>query len=108
MIAEDYVSFAVSKLLIVKGFDIDECEVHYDPEDHTQYEITIQMAMKWLRKEHKVYIMIDRSFSMEDSWHYCICVNDDFDNLIQQETQPHRKYEEAGEAAIKYCLENLI
>jgi len=68
---------------------------------------TLQMAMRWLR-ERKIYIMIDRSWSMADSWQYCICVNNDFDNLIQQTSVPNRTYEEAVEAALKYSLENLI
>lgn len=121
MITEDYVSFEAAKLLKEKGFDKDcfryaENKEIYESGDWSVANVTggcigvptLQTAMKWLRDEHKAYIMIDRSFSMEDSWHYCICVNDDFDNLIQQETQPHRKYEEFCEAAIKYCLKNLI
>ena len=128
MITEDYVSFDTAKLLKEKGFNentpvnyfvgddkprgcmVGEMIYHKRIEEDTHLIAcpTLQMAMKWLRKAYKIYIMIDRSFSVEDSWHYCICVDDDFDNLIQQEVLSHRKYEEACEAAIKYCLENLI
>lgn len=123
MIKEDYVSFEVAKLLKEKGFD-EPLNRFYEISTGAPYLVrseycrnsyttsyaapTLQMAMKWLREKHKIYIMIDRSFSMKDSWHYCICVDDDFDNLIQQEVLPHRKHEEACEAAMKYSLENLI
>jgi hypothetical protein len=121
MITEDYVSFEISKILKEKGFDCG-CDTYYTKTGSVAYtqlrynhnEIknrysrpTLQMAMKWLR-ERKIYIMIDRSWSMADSWQYCICVNNDFDNLIQQTSVPNRTYEEAVEAALKYSLENLI
>lgn len=68
---------------------------------------TISQVLKWLREE-KIYIMIDRSFSVKNSWHYIICNNDDFENLIQQESIPNRKWELAAIAGIEYCLDNLI
>ena len=130
MITEDHVSYEVARLLKEKGFD-EPCECAYsaggqyllscykgiadrriknDEASDFSYSSTApthQMAMKWLR-EHKIYIMIDRSWSMEDSWQYCICVNNDFDHLIQQDSIPNRTYEEAVETALKYVLENLI
>ena len=129
MITEDYVSFEIAKLLKEKGFDESTSMVYmsydhlckldrYDSIRNSNYNDitknyfeytapTLQMAMAWLR-EHKMYIMIDRSWSVKNSWQYCICVNDNFDHLIKQESIPNRTYEEAVEAAIRYCLENLI
>jgi len=134
MIKEVYCSFEVAKLLKEKGFDC-PCHATYDTAvtggkpKFFEYDVlqffpngmknsddkygmvisapTHQMAMAWLR-EYKIYIMIDRSWSMKDSWQYCICVNNDFDHLIQQDSIPNRTYEEAVEAALKYVLENLI
>jgi hypothetical protein len=69
---------------------------------------TISQVLKWLRKEKKIYIMIDRSFSVKNSWHYIICNNDDFEHLNQQESIPNRKWEQAALDGIEYVLDNLI
>lgn len=124
-ITEDYVSFDTAKLLTEKGFrgnvsmyykDNNNGVVQMFSKNILNYGIeegifypapTLQMAMKWLR-ERKIYIMIDRSMSMVDSWLYCICIDNDFDNLIQQDSIPNRTYEEAVDEAIKYCLTKLI
>lgn len=115
MVTEDYVSFEVAKLLKEKGFDIDECEVHYDPLDHTQYDITLQMAMKWLRLKHELHIEpIPDCFDykhgdIHDGW-YCeithlsdMSYDADYDSH-----KKHKTCEGACEDAIKFCLENLI
>lgn len=69
---------------------------------------TISQVLKWLREEKKIYIMIDRSFSVKNSWHYVICNNDDFEHLIQQESIPNRKWEQAAIAGIEYIIDNNI
>lgn len=69
---------------------------------------TISQVLKWLREEKKIYIMIDRSFSVKNSWHYVICNNDDFEHLVQQESIPNRKWELAALAGIEYVVNNLI
>ena len=107
-ISEDYVSFETEKLLKEKGFDVNECEVHYDPFDHTQYEITLQMAMKWLREIHNINIDIVPIWN-KIRWEYQIIII-----TPQTAAKPyiHKtiyiKREQACEVAIKYCLENLI
>lgn len=110
MIKEDYVSFETAKLLEEKGFDIDDCEVHYDPTDHTSYEITLQMAMKWLREKHKCCIVISPEVTDDDGsggclWGWSVSIY-----LVPKHTSEYlyEPYEEACEAAIRYCLENLI
>ena len=126
MIQEAYCSKEVSKLLREKGFN-EFCYTYYDNTDDSikrfnkglhfnntsypwgvPYDIndvkkyiiapTHQMAMRWLREEHNIKIMIrpyvDGTYSYEilnGFWY----VN--FDS-----------YEDAAEAAIKYCLEYLI
>lgn len=68
---------------------------------------TLQMAMKWLREVHTVDIVITPSmFRRKYNVHIfkdenLCCV--DFDGATLSSS-----YEQACEAAIKYCLENLI
>ena len=133
MVTEDYVSFETAKLLKEKGFDyasfycyeekgindillvilsapLSNSDLDNTIESHKCYSApTLQMAMKWLREVHYYNIEIDTLGMMELntlSWrsavyylvneNECYC-KDGFDS-----------YEEACEAAIKYCLENLI
>ena len=117
MITEDYVSFEIEKLLIEKGFDVDDCEVHYNPLDHTQYEITLQMARKWLRIEHNIHIephivrtkcsygyMPNYVDLKELKQHFPF---DEFD-FSNADKYVCITYDKACETTIKYCLENLI
>lgn len=132
-ITEDYVSFETAKLLKQKGFD--EYCPYYDKEGefwgyHTVNHKgddyisapTLQMAMKWLREVHKLYISLfsfDYQFDTY-GWMFLIkplkytegigwCWNSDY---VQEKKWSndikYNTYEEATEAAIKYCLENLI
>ena len=119
MMAEDYVSFEVAKLLKEKGFDEDiarvvneECEIDYlgsfQPSlaylHHTWYRCpTLQMAMKWLREVYHIFIRIIQSHI-----EYCMC-EIYYDKVrCYQFSESFNSYEEAVEAAIKYCLKNLI
>ena len=127
MITEDYVSFELAKLLKEKGFD-GECWDAYTgnnwtyepPFKNSEFNLdaeksfftipTIQMAMKWLREVHSLYIDIVTSFSQDGICYTFSCSNTM--DLIQgtKGTSYHeyQTYEEACEEAIKYCLENLI
>ena len=123
MITEDYVSFETAKLLKKKGFD-EPCVWAYDPynasfaksyqepknSELNEYEYskpTLQMAMKWLREEEQLYVMLD--FERPSCIEY---------KIYKYEYERGRRellyynyedsYEAACEAAIKYCLENLI
>lgn len=125
MITEDYVSFETAKLLKDKGFD-KNCFTVYNNDGKfydTRYGIapsieisapTIQMAMKWLRNEKHYYVQV-----MLDSWacgshsgYYVVIqkTDSDFEMMLQDAVDEvfYQTYEEACEAAIKYCLENLI
>ena len=75
---------------------------------------TLQRAMKWLREIHHYYIQV-----MLDSWacgghtgYYVVIqrTDNDFEMMLQDAVDEvfYQTYEEACEAAIKYCLENLI
>ena len=111
MIKEDYVSFEVAKLLKEKGFD--ETVISFYPPGDIQRP-THQMAMKWLRNEHNIMVS---PYALSLGYYFEI-----FDLTTKDITgcKPLYKvgipskedvlstYEEAIEAGIKYCLENLI
>ena len=120
MVTEDYVSFEVAKLLKEKGFD-GAVHSHYNQEGgiimggnpitkNCIERPTLQMAMKWLRKEHKleIYPFHHKGYP-KDKWGYNIkkemplSVIDKFQMLAIFDSN-----EESCDAAIKHCLENLI
>lgn len=123
---EDYVSFEIAKLMKEKGFNW-PC-LHYWQEEISEFCIqkgihrwstgeipnsvaspyrfsapTFQMAMKWLREKHS----IDISVTPDRKAGYSVLIFKDkrlpFDTLDSCSV-----YEQACEAAIKYCIENLI
>ena len=109
MITEDYCSYELSKLLKEKGFN-------YEPLDYSELReerllsLTHQMAMKWLREEHKIDIFIDTDFPIDRmKYTYKIVrIYKDGDKYTDVMGGSFDTYEGAVEAAIKYSLENLI
>ena len=130
MITEDYLSFETAKLLKEKGFDWLESSF-YSEQDRDEWKqnacysiqnpyynenipfdvptlyvtaphVSHQMAMKWLREMHKI-----------DIWVECHNSNRGYKGYIHSEQRGDEalfyedSYEQACEAAIKYCLENL-
>ena len=129
MITEDYVSLETAKLLKEKGFD--EATYHdYAPNGARWFEEvlvnhnsrggvacpTLQMAMKWLREVCKLHITVvpfPLNFEHEDiqdGWGCEVTHLSDlsYDGNYEFFQKKYPIYEEACEAAIKYCLENLI
>ena len=117
MITEDYCSFEIAKLLKEKGFNIECNTAYYNGSliDYTMYGFcealefifapTHQMAVKWLRKIYGIDIVIEVSDpSAKDRKYYCV-IWKNYDSYI---LDLFSSYEECVEAAIKYCLENLI
>ena len=121
MITEDYVSFETAQLLEENGFNWD-CNIKrfYPEPDYDQespdgvFAPTIQMAMKWLRREHN--LAISTSVTV-DGWHSYVSrikldsegfVVNIIDGIDDGNIPNCDKYEESCEAAIKYCLENLV
>ena len=121
MIIEDYVSFEVAKLLKEKGFDEPCIAVYeegvlrintlcyYHNSELSSYICapTLQMSMKWLREVHHIIFVFKPSYFSGDEctyWTYERWCGDNFDG----EVLSFKTYEEACEAALKYCLENLI
>ena len=119
---EDYVSFKVAKLLKEKGFD-ERTIYHYITGDTLQHNIaynqyknsemenaysapTHQMARRWLRETHRIDIIIEISHpSDNDRKYYCMIWDGNNNSYI---LDLFNSYEEAVEAALEYCLENLI
>jgi hypothetical protein len=122
-ITEDYVSFEVAKLLKEKGFN-EPCRAIYSPKGvvrhflkeevykhylkgHKKLCPTHQMAMAWLREVNGLFITIYPNYGTEKiAWSVH---QRDYDmNWVTIKHNYADSYEEAVEAAIKYCLENLI
>lgn len=108
-ITEDYCSKEIYRLLIEKGFD-GEIHTTFDGEGYTQPSITLQMAMKWLRKKHLLHISIDMVNG--GRWEYEIDdISSPFDGGVIPKyycDKSFSSYEEAADDAIRYSLEHLI
>jgi len=121
MITEDYCSFEVAKLLKEKGFDV-YTYAYYEDEDNPNISLygskainwnktefiskpTLQTAMKWLREAHNlnIGILFGHLRDFKTHWNFYIEGIE-----LGRESMFFHTYEEACEAAIKYCLENLI
>ena len=113
MIEEAYCNPEIAELLKEKGMD-KGCFTHYiqkNNSDGTSEAVTTctqQMAMRWLREVHNIHIDI---CSIWDTTHWLYQVfvitprtarNSYADKIL------YTSYEQACEAAIKYCLEHLI
>ena len=135
MIKEDYVSFETAKLLKEKGFT-ENCIMRYNRVGDLVEEAykfnwnfqtidysapTLQMAMKWLREEYNLFIEIqcygcEANEKAHFEFSYVISEYVQFDNKIcttvgldeKKAKSQFKSYEEACEAAIEYCLKNLI
>lgn len=134
-ITEDYVSFETAQLLKQKGFAVPvrtfynpkyrgekvsdgTALINYnaDPEDGSVLcsAPTLQMACKWLRNVHNIIITIDFDIyeSCDDDTEVGFGFTlqkkktpDVYDYIHYEEFDTH---EEATEAAIKYCLTEVI
>ena len=80
---------------------------------------TLQMAMKWLRETHNIDISVvphshkeNKAFEYEfvywNGGEYHVPYDEKHPIYHEFFGKTWKKYEEACEAAIKYCLENLI
>ena len=105
-ITEDYCSQEVYRLLREKGFD-GEVHTTFDKEGYTQASITLQVAMKWLREVHSLHIWIGHAAGKVLPWYYEIHGMSD-GKVKHIGGIQCGSYEVTCEAAIKYCLENLI
>ena len=124
MVQEEYISFETAKLLKEKGFDEDfdaDIVKWYNVDggdenlcslvDFRAYKCpSLAMMMKWLREIHGLFISIGND-DLDYNWQIFNVRNrtKDLDpTCLTDSYAGYRKYEEACEAAIKYCLEHLI
>ena len=122
MIKEDYCSYEVAKLLKEKGFH-EPCiatynsttknfqveEIYEDWTIHWKGYIsapTLQMAMKWLREVHDIDICVFPYQADYISYSYKVKIYKNKE--IYLTITDSKTYEDAVEAALKYCLQNLI
>ena len=137
MIKEDYVSFEIANLLKEKGFEIPYDSLRgvyingifkrlnpggaylYNLGDEIVDVCSLQMAMKWLREVHNINLSVvphsykeDKPFDYEFAYwnggEYHTPYDEKHPTYHELFGKSWKKYEEACEAAIKYCLENLI
>lgn len=126
MITEDYVSFETAKLLREKGFKEptlayaygqDMVDYYSQPKVTDDYNVeagryplpTLQMACKWLKEAHKIYIDISPTYSeVEKTIHFIWQIFDSNYDVVGDCKIFYSEPETACEAAIKYCLEHLI
>lgn len=128
MITEDYVSFETANLLKEKGFnekthrcynlctkehelsDIDDIALNnWELADDGVSAPTLQMTMKWLREVHKLFIDIFPWDKPNNFLYNIYKIHDTCLEVVDNEEIFHyNTYEEAAEAVIKHCLENLV
>jgi hypothetical protein len=119
MIRENYVSFETAKLLKEKGFNKDTYTTSMYDENGEAKDVlllkvgeepvlrpTLQMAMKWLREVQN--IDCTPSFMLNTGTYSYIVTQIKPADVLKLCHENYESYEEACEAAIKYCLENLI
>lgn len=74
---------------------------------------TLQMVMKWLREVHNVFVDISSRFSENADKDVCFSYSckkliDTYKSSYEVGDGEWLNYEEACEAAIKYCIKNLV
>ena len=125
-LTEDYVTLETAKLLKIKGFSeykIDSIVYKKFFRGNT-YEIdgklvkvdedivlpTIQMAIKWLRKKHMIFIQPNIVFTAQPICYYAAiyCYGDNLKTQQDVTTERYKTPEEACEAAVRYCVEKII
>ena len=131
MVTEDYVSFETAKLLKEKGayFDTDRVytsigraweinmkqfkkQFDYEVSNYIQRP-TLQMALKWLREVHKIFVEPIVAIDLNGEYHYCFRLLNSICKDILEPKDLVRigfkdTYEEAVEVALLYALKNLI
>ena len=104
MVTEDYVSFDTAKLLKEKGFgQLTYACYGYRAVDDDIMRPTLQMAMKWLREAHKLYIVV-RPYVTEEGFFSLFDVKSVKEKGIVVNIRTKTgftTYEEACESAIK-------
>lgn len=113
-------SYVKDKLAYSQGCNNSYYMVMYTDETYRPISApTLQMAMKWLREVHNINISVvphshkeGKTFGYEfvywNGEEYHIPYSEKYPTYHELFGKTWEKYEQACEAAIKYCLENLI
>lgn len=111
---EAYVSLRTAELLDEVGFDWDTDKVYERNIIACRYEDypkpTQQMACDWVEKAYGFFIEISRSVDLNGNYHYFYMILDKTCKYVSSATKDNdysSKYD-AVEAALQYCLTNLI
>jgi len=118
MVTEDYVSLETAKVLKEKGFDNNDAQAWYNPNsDDPNYPspvglkgclsaITLQMARKWLKKEHNLFIAPQISKYCQ---YYCSVFDLENDDWCSWglDAKLYDTEEEAIEETIKIALKKI-
>ena len=125
-ITEDYCDFETAKLLKEKGLDAYVSSFYDDEGKFSRKQAdwnwnigphysapTLQTAMKWLREVHNCHIYVQTLITTDGLQGYCPFYTKIggvfmWQNVLGDDYATAPTYEEACEAAIKYCLEKLI
>ena len=133
---EDFVTFDLAKKLKDKGFignvdigqyggyyyhDGEDIDVWYDCVDNADIAAneylrpTISQAIKWLREEKELYIVIIPYPTMSTKskvsfcWYYKCNSNGMYmDDELEADDNSYNSYEQAAIAAIEYIIDNLL
>jgi len=114
---ENFVSYDLALKLKEIGFNEECFAVYYDGiyhEHSIQNEYLkennecsaplYQQAFDFFRNKYNIDANIYRSFSMNNSYHFSIVINNNYDDEFQQEVVQNRSYEQAR----KDCLQKII
>ena len=91
--------------------DIDDKKIKYKFPKHTEQgyghlKIPLyQQAFRWFREKYKMDSVIIRSFSMTNSYHYNIVIDQDYGNDLQSTSIPNRTYQQAELECLKKLIE---
>lgn len=129
-ITEDYVSFEIAKLLKDKGFNerlftfyiTDEAKkegyfelmaftddkIDNNHSDYCYLAPTLQMIMKWLREVYNINVDIVPIWNQKRFEYQIFVVTPENAKHCYIDDKLYLGYEEAVEAAIEYCLKNLV
>lgn len=134
MTQEDYISYETAKLLKEKGFTLPVKNYYSLYTEDVKHNLqrkygakknwnsfafavsrpSQSLVMKWLREVHHLHISIEMGFDVDNHQYYffvpSICKFSSKTGEYQTpfDEREFDSYKEACEAAIKYCLENLI
>ncbi len=120
---KEFVTQRVAELLRLKKFDIITTQYYFDGDDCLRKSFstvnwndvkecysapTVQVARDWLEDKYGFFIGIGRSIDTNGTYHYGYMVLDKLCNFVFKQHTDFLSSYEAANAALEYCLENLI